>query len=186
MHGAFFHRFSSSCRISIVQRSEPQQRVEFAKYFCEVSRKRDLRRGGGLELDPDNPALQFLPIFEFRGPAVMLCPLAFYSAVPIAFVAPAESLLLLCNPLGLREDMRLRKPAKRGLLAFRSGIDAKAGGHSVRGNSRVELAGFSFTRKWGREFQIHLHAIGSLVSRKTNIAINAGEIRAGAASRVEA
>src|ERR1700674_2221343 len=108
----------------------------------------------------------------------MLRPLAFFHRVPVAFVPSAQAFLLLRQPSPISLYARVRNLRQSGVLALRSGIDAETGGSRFRGNTHVKLAGLAFASERRTELQVHLRAIRSFVLGKTDIAIDARQIRA--------
>src|SRR5438876_280584 len=87
----------------IWQRSVAQERVEFAENFYQIAGKSRSRRGGGSPFAPYNPRQNLVPVLGSDRPAGMLRPFSFLRSVPVAYVAPAQTLFLF----GDRKSTRL-------------------------------------------------------------------------------
>src|SRR6266850_2552038 len=80
--------------------------MHVAENSLEFAAKCLVRRSFGTELAPHNPGLQLFPVFR-GGPAVVLLPFSFFRAVPITFVASAQSLFLLGDPASTQRAQAL-------------------------------------------------------------------------------
>src|SRR6266568_7342110 len=174
------------CILSASQGSELIGREEFAKSFCDILGKVCARRRGGLHFPADDPAEQLLPFRRGGGPPGVLGPLALLAGIPVAFILLREAALLPRNPPRVCEHARPCNLRERRRLALVIGIDAKACRDCIRGDSDVELAALPALASRPGEHQVHLRAIRGLIFGKANVAIDAREIRAGAAADVEA
>src|SRR5579859_336314 len=102
----------------------------------------------------------------------MLGPIPFFHGIPITFVSATQASLLLRQPPRIRLHVQVGGLRQRGILALRSGIDAKAGSNRLWGNAYIQLAGFAFASKWRAEFQVHLRTVWRFVPGKADIAID--------------
>src|SRR5260370_3368204 len=111
--------------LSLRQRSETKERVKVAKDLGGFARKRSARGRRGREFAADDPRQNLFPILRRGGPAGVLRPFPFHHLVPVAFVAPAEALLMFRDPAGIRVYPWLGNQRNRGLFAFPARIDAE-------------------------------------------------------------
>src|SRR5712692_5146395 len=177
---------TARCILSASQGSKLIEREEVTKSFCDILGKVCARRRRGLHFPADDPAEQLLPFRRGGGPPGVPGPLALLAGIPVAFILLREAALLFRNPSGVCEHARPCHLRERRRLALVIGIDAKACRDRVRGDSDVELAALPALASWAGEHQVHLRAIRGLIFGKANVAIDAREIRAGAAADVEA
>src|SRR5207237_2981668 len=141
----------------IWQRSVAQERVEFAENFYQIAGKSRSRRGGGSPFAPYNPRQNLVPVLGSDRPAGMLRPFSFLRSVPVAFVAPAQTLFLFGDPTGFGLDACLANGGEERLVAFSSRIDAKAAGNGVHRESDVEIG------RAHAELQSHLNLVCRLL-----------------------
>src|SRR6266404_7910887 len=97
------------------QRSEAQQRIKMAKDVGGFARKRSAHGCRGREFAADDPCQNLFPIVWRGGPAGVLGPCPLHRRVPVAFVTPAEGLLVSCDPAVIRVYARLGNQRNRGL-----------------------------------------------------------------------
>src|SRR6266581_8406699 len=88
------------------QRSETQQRIKIAKDLGGFARKGRARSCRWGEFASDDPRLDLLPIVSRNRPTGVFCPLPLHRLIPVAFVTPAEALLLFCDPTGICHHAR--------------------------------------------------------------------------------
>src|SRR5258708_29404149 len=158
--------------LSLRQRRETKERVEIAEYLGGFARKRSARGRGGREFASDNPRQNFSPILRRGGPAGVFCPFPLHRRVPVAFVTPAEALLLLCDPAGIRVYARLGNHCECGLFAFSARIDAEARRDRLHRQANIQLTGFPFTGCRNGKLQVHVRFVKRLVLRETDIPVD--------------
>src|SRR6266852_2523445 len=174
------------CLLSASQGSEFIEREEVANSVRDILGEVCARRRGGRHFPADDPAEQLLPFLRGDGPAGVLGPLALLAGIPVAFIPLREAAFLFRNPPRVCEHARPCNLRERRRLALVIGIDAKACRDHIRGDSDIELAALPALASWPGKHQVHLGAIRGLIPGKSNVAVDAREIRAGAAADVEA
>src|SRR5260370_369456 len=170
---------------SLRQRSEAQQRGKIAEDLGRFARKRSARGCREREFASNDPRQNLFPILRRGGPAGVFRPFPLHHRVPVAFVTPAEALLLFCDPAGIRVYARLGNQCECGLFAFSARIDAEARGDRIHRDANIELTGFPLPRRGNGKLQVHVRFVKRLVLRETNIPVDTRKIRAGTSGRVE-